>query len=177
MSYALRPDSSSGTAPIGDLEATPRRTIGFSELKEKYLPHRYPLLLLDRVTHYVPGEFIEGVKCVTGNSPEMVGHFPERAILPGTAILQAFAQLAIVFLKVSSGGLRDDEITLITSISARFLAPVPPGETLLLRIAPKRLTRDAGILNCDARIGDKSVARGSLTISKAKLDRFADVPW
>jgi 3-hydroxyacyl-[acyl-carrier-protein] dehydratase len=160
-----------------DLKTAPRRTIGFSELKEKYLPHRYPLILLDRVTHYVPGEFIEGVKCVTGNSPEIVGHFPERAILPGTAILQAFAQLAIVFLKVSSGDLRDDEITLISSISARFLAPVPPGETLVLRLTPKRMNREMAILNCDARIGDKSVSRGSLTISRAKLDRFAGVPW
>src|SRR5919108_3782103 len=112
-----------------DLNSAPRRTIGFTELKEKYLPHRYPLILIDRVTHYVPGELIEGVKCVTGNAPEIVGHFPDRAILPGTAILQAFAQLAIVFLKVSTGDLRDDEITLISSISARFLAPVPPGET------------------------------------------------
>jgi 3-hydroxyacyl-[acyl-carrier-protein] dehydratase len=160
-----------------DVQPLQRRTIGFTELKEKYLPHRYPLLLIDRVTHYVPGEFIEGVKCVTGNAPEIVGHFPERAILPGTAILQSFAQLAIVFLKVSSGDLREDEITLISSISARFLAPVPPGETLVLRLTPKRLTREMGILNCDARIGDKSVARGSLTISRAKLDRFTGVPW
>ena len=160
-----------------DLNSAPRRTIGFTELKEKYLPHRYPLILIDRVTHYVPGEFIEGIKCVTGNAPEIVGHFPDRAILPGTAILQAFAQLAIVFFKISSGDLRENEITLISSISARFLAPVPPGETMVLRLTPRRMSREMAILNCDARIGEKSVSRGSLTISKASLDRFTGVPW
>src|SRR5262245_33185063 len=48
--------------------------IGFSEIKEKYLPHRYPILMLDRITDYRAGEFIEAIKCVTGNSPELVGH-------------------------------------------------------------------------------------------------------
>jgi 3-hydroxyacyl-[acyl-carrier-protein] dehydratase len=164
--------------PSGNVEGvTKRKTIGFTELKEKYLPHRYPIVLLDRVTDYAPGEYIEAVKCVTGNSPEIVGHFPDRAILPGTAILQAFAQLAIVFLKVSSGPLRDDEITLISSISARFFAPVPPGETLLLRMTPRHLTSEMGILQCDARMGDRPAARGSVTVSRARLDRFAEVPW
>jgi 3-hydroxyacyl-[acyl-carrier-protein] dehydratase len=155
---------------------SPRR-IGFTELKQRYLPHRYPLLLLDRVTDYSPGEYIEAVKCVTGNSPEIVGHFPGRAILPGTAILQSFAQLAIVFLKVSFGPIRENELTLISSISARFLAPVPPGETLLLRMIPKRLTPELGILTVDARVGERTIARGSVTISKARLDRFTEVPW
>jgi 3-hydroxyacyl-[acyl-carrier-protein] dehydratase len=151
--------------------------IGFTELKERYLPHRYPLLLLDRVTDYEPRRFIEAIKCVTGNSPEMVGHFPERAILPGTAIVQAFAQLAIVFYKLSTNPLRDDEITLISSVSARFLAPVPPGETLILRMTPKRFAGDAAVLNAEARIGDRDVARGSLSITRTQLHRFSAVPW
>ena len=66
-----------------------KKMIGFSEIKEKYLPHRYPIVLLDRITDYKAGEFIEAIKCVTGNSPELVGHFPDRAIMPATSIVQA----------------------------------------------------------------------------------------
>lgn len=162
---------------VNPAAASESRTIGFSELKERYLPHRYPIILLDRVTDYSPGEYIEAIKCVTGNSPEIVGHFPERAILPGTAILQSFAQLAIVFLKVSSGPLRQDEVTLISSISARFFAPVPPGETLRLRMTPKHLTTEVGILNCEALMSTGPAARGAVTVSRAKLNRFQEVPW
>lgn len=154
-----------------------KQVIGFTELKEKYLPHRYPIILLDRVTDYVPGEFIEAVKCVTGNSPEMVGHFPERAIMPGTSVLQSFAQLAIVFFKLTLGPMRDDEITLISSIGGRFFAPIPPGEQLFLRMTPKRFTRGAGILNAEANINNRCVVRGSVTISKAEISRFSEIPW
>jgi hypothetical protein len=48
---------------------------------------------------------------------------------------------------------------------------------MVLRLTPKRMSREMAILNCDARIGEKSVSRGALTISKASLDRFAGVPW
>ena len=57
--------------------------IGFTELKEKYLLQRYPLLLLERVTGFAPGEWNEATKAVTGNSPELVGHFPEARFCPG----------------------------------------------------------------------------------------------
>ncbi|MDI6740940.1 MAG: beta-hydroxyacyl-ACP dehydratase, partial [Candidatus Edwardsbacteria bacterium] len=103
------------------------RVIGFTELKEKYLPQRYPLLLLDRVTGFVPGEWIEAIKAVTGNSPELVGHFPERAILPGSALMQSFSQLGIVFFKVTNGALAEDEITVVSSFKIRLTAPIPPG--------------------------------------------------
>src|SRR5881392_3553469 len=107
-----------------------KKMIGFSEIKEKYLPHRYPIVLLDRITDYKAGEYIEAIKCVTGNSPELVGHFPDRAIMPATSIVQGFAQLAIIFFKLSMGQLTDEEMTLITSVKFRFLAPIYPGDTL-----------------------------------------------
>lgn len=114
--------------------------IGFTELKEKYLPQRYPLLLLDRVTGFVPGEWIEATKAVTGNSPELVGHFPERAILPGSVLMQAFSQLGIVFFKITNGALAEDEITVVSFFKIRLTAPIPPGKIITLRLEARRFS-------------------------------------
>jgi 3-hydroxyacyl-[acyl-carrier-protein] dehydratase len=154
-----------------------RRVIGFTELKEKYLSHRYPILMIDRVVHYEEGEFIEAIKCVTGNSPELAGHFPERAIMPATSIIQAFAQLAIVFYKISKGFLKENETTLISSVKFRFLNPVFPGDVIRLLLKPARLEKTYGTFNCDARVADKSVVRGNLMLVKTELSKFENAPW
>lgn len=153
------------------------RVIGFTELKERYLPQRYPLLLLDRVTGFEPGKWIEAIKAVTGNSPELVGHFPERAILPGSAMMQAFSQLGIVFFKVTNGELAENEITVVSSFKIRLHAPVPPGEILTLTLGARRFTAAVGIFRGEARIGEKAVASASLSIAKTGLAGYAGIPW
>ena len=154
-----------------------KNTIGFSEIKEKYLPHRYPIVMLDRVTDYRAGEFIEAIKCVTGNSPELVGHFPGRSIMPATSIVQALAQLAIVFLKLSKGPLREDEITVVTTTKFKFLRPVFPGDTLKLSLTPITLHDAVGIFNGIARVDGQSVVRGSLTLAKTNISKFTNPLW
>jgi len=154
-----------------------KHTIGFSELKEKYLPHRYPILMLDRITDYRAGEYIEALKCVTGNSPELVGHFPERSIMPATSIVQALAQLAIVFLKLSQGALREDEITVVTTTKFKFLRPVFPGDALKLELRPISLHESVGIFNGSAQVDGRSVVRGSLTLAKANISKFTNPLW
>jgi 3-hydroxyacyl-[acyl-carrier-protein] dehydratase len=154
-----------------------KKMIGFSEIKEKYLPHRYPIVLLDRITDYEAGEFIEAIKCVTGNSPELVGHFPDRAIMPATSIVQALAQLAIVFFKLSRGALRDDEMTVITTTKFKFLQPVFPGDTLKLTLMPIHLVDSVGIFNGTAQVEGRSVVRGTLTLAKANVSKFSNPLW
>ena len=151
--------------------------IGFSELKKRFLPHRYPIILIDRVTDYSPGKYIQAIKCVTGNSPELVGHFPERAIMPGTAIVQAFAQLAIIFFKITNGELENNEMTLISSVNFRFLAPVVPGDMLSLDMKPKEFNEKVGILIGKAEVNSKKVAAGQIYIFKTMVDRFSGVAW
>ena len=153
------------------------RVIGFTELKEKYLPQRYPLLLLDRVTGFVPGEWIEAIKAVTGNSPELVGHFPERAILPGSALMQSFSQLGIVFFKITNGALAEDEITVVSSFKIRLTAPIPPGEIITLRLEARRFSPGVGVFRGHCSMNGKTVAHASLTIAKAKLDSYVGIPW
>src|SRR5262245_33800749 len=99
------------------------KMIGFSEIKEKYLPHRYPIVMLDRITADKAGEYVEAIKGVTGNSPELVGNFPDRAIMPATFIVQALAQLAIVFVKLSHGALKEDEMTVVNTVNFKFFRP------------------------------------------------------
>ena len=159
------------------VEQNGKRIIGFSEMKEKYLQHRYPIILLDRVTDYREGEYIQAIKCVTGNSPELVGHFPERAIMPATHVVQGFAQLAIIFFKLSKGPLREDEMTLVTSVKFRFLAPVYPGDTLEMVMRPKKFEDSIGIFVGEAAVNGRSVVKGGLTLAKTGVARFADAPW
>lgn len=159
------------------LDEQQKNVIGFTELKEKYLEHRYPILMLDRVTDYTVGESIEAIKCVTGNSPELVGHFPNRAIMPATFVLQAFAQLAIVFFKISNGQLAEDEITLISSIKARFLRPIFPGDTIHLKLATRKLEEAHGNFDCDSKVDGESVVKGNLTLAKTSLSKFEGAPW
>jgi len=160
------------------MENKSKRVIGFTELKEKYLHHRYPLLMIDRVTDYRENEYIEAIKCVTGNSPELIGHYPtERSIMPGTHVIQAFSQLAIIFFKISNGPLKADELTLVSSMKAKFLKPIFPGDTIHILLKPKRMTAEIGMFICDAKVEDQIVVRGSLTLVKTSVSKFVGAPW
>jgi 3-hydroxyacyl-[acyl-carrier-protein] dehydratase len=155
-----------------------RCVIGFSDIKEKYLPHGYPMLMLDRIVNYNRGESIEAVKCITGNAPDMVGHYPkERSMMAGTNILQAFAQLAIVFFKLDNGPLEDGEMTLITSISGKFYKPAYPGDVLNLEARPKRLAHGVAIFVATATVNGDRIASGSLTLVKRAISTISQPMW
>ena len=63
-------------------------TIDIHEI-QRHLPHRYPFLLIDRVIEYIPGEHLVSIKNITYNEPQFIGHFPQRAIMPGVLILES----------------------------------------------------------------------------------------
>ena len=99
------------------------------------LPHRYPLLLVDRVESIVPDESIVAIKAVTMNEQFFQGHFPGRPIMPGVLIVEALAQAAGV-LAVESLGLADSgKLVYFMAIEgAKFRAPVEPGVLLRLEV-------------------------------------------
>ena len=70
---------------------------------EAILPHRYPFLLVDRITECVPGESAKGVKCVTANEPFFQGHFPGFKVMPGVLIIEALAQVGAVAILTEAG--------------------------------------------------------------------------
>jgi 3-hydroxyacyl-[acyl-carrier-protein] dehydratase len=103
-------------------------------LIEKYLPHRYPFLLVDRITEIEPRKRIVGLKCVTMNEPFFTGHFPGQPVMPGVLILEALAQCsALLILKDMTAEERAGKVIFFMAIDgARFRKPVTPGDRLEL---------------------------------------------
>lgn len=110
-------------------------TIDIHEI-QRYLPHRYPFLLIDRVTEFTPGEHLVGYKNVTFNEPHFTGHFPQRVIMPGVLILEALAQATgLLAFKTVDDLQSDNALYYLAGIdNARFKKPVEPGDKLQLEV-------------------------------------------
>ena len=101
----------------------------------KLIPHRYPFLLIDRVTDIVINESITGIKSVTFNEPFFPGHFPEYPVMPGVLILEAMAQSAACLVSYQDKSLSSNNLVFFTGIDkAKFRKPVTPGNELILKI-------------------------------------------
>jgi 3-hydroxyacyl-[acyl-carrier-protein] dehydratase len=99
------------------------------------LPHRYPMLLVDRVERIVPGESITATKAVTINEGFFQGHFPDRPIMPGVLIVEALAQAAGVLAVESLGLAGSGKLVYFMAIdAAKFRQPVEPGVLLTLEV-------------------------------------------
>ncbi len=92
------------------------------------LPHRYPMLLIDRVVSLVPGKSIHAIKAVSVNEPFFQGHFPTRPIMPGVLIVEAIAQAAGILAVESLGLSGTGKLVYFMGIDgAKFRAPIEPG--------------------------------------------------
>jgi 3-hydroxyacyl-[acyl-carrier-protein] dehydratase len=102
----------------------------------KKLPHRYPILLVDRVLELDKGVRIRALKNVTVNEPFFTGHFPHRPVMPGVLMLEALAQAAAILSFETEGAVPDDNtIYYFAGIDgARFKRPVEPGDQLVLEV-------------------------------------------
>lgn len=108
----------------------------------KYLPHRYPFLLVDRVLE-MTNEKIVAIKNVTINEPFFVGHFPHSPVMPGVLIIEAMAQTAAIMSFKSKGVLPDEKTILYFAgiDNARFKRPVLPGDQLVFEAKLERSMR------------------------------------
>jgi len=128
------------------------------------LPHRYPLLLIDRVLEVQAGQRIKALKNVTINEPFFVGHFPHRPVMPGVLVLEAMAQAAAL-LSFETLGIELDDKTVYYFAGidgARFKRPVTPGDQLVLEVA--LLRSKAGIF----KFGGKATVGGDI-VAEAEL--------
>ena len=132
----------------------------------KYLPHRYPFLLVDRVLECVPGESIRALKNVTFNEPHFTGHFPERPVMPGVMILEALAQAAGILTyatlrKVPNANTR---FYFAGIDGCRFRRPVEPGDQLVLTAKIERNMKGLWKLSTAAFVGDYEVAQADMML-------------
>jgi len=134
---------------------------------QKILPHRFPFLLLDRVTDLAKGEYIEGYKNVSISEPIFQGHFPDHPIYPGVMIIEGMAQAGGVLAFKSMDGATQEEIEnkvvyFMSIDKAKFRAPVTPGDKLVYKINVIRNKGAVWQLDAKAYVDDKLVAQAEL---------------
>lgn len=123
------------------------------------LPHRYPFLLLDRVTECIAGERISAYKNVSINEPFFQGHFPHRPVMPGVLIIEAMAQAGGVLSHVTHEDLEPKPLFFLAGVDeARFRRPVLAGDRLVIDVAVDRIMRGMWRYSCSATVdGAKAV--------------------
>ena len=134
---------------------------------QKILPHRYPFLLVDRITDLSIGTFIEGYKNISISEPVFQGHFPEHPIYPGVMIIEGMAQAGGVlsFKSMSDVSQKEIENKVVYFMSidkAKFRAPVVPGDRLVYRLNVIRNKGAIWHLDGKAYVDDKLVSEAEL---------------
>src|SRR5690625_1328768 len=138
------------------------------------LPHRYPMLLIDRVIEMVPGKRVVAIKNVTFNEPFFQGHFPDHPVMPGVLIIESMAQAAAVFSFED-----DDELNpasqkiayyLVGVDKARFRKPVVPGDQLRLEVDAERISRSMCKYDARALVDGQVVAQAKIMCATRILE-------
>jgi 3-hydroxyacyl-[acyl-carrier-protein] dehydratase len=130
---------------------------------KKLLPHRAPMLLVEKLADIVPGESATGYKAVSINEPWFQGHFPERAVMPGVLIVEAMAQTAGALVMYSQNTSAAGVVYFMTIEKARFRKPVEPGD--LLRMPVKLVRRRGPVWKFEGKAfcGDTLVAEAEFS--------------
>jgi len=135
----------------------------------KLLPHRYPFLLVDRITEVEIGKRAVGIKNVTSNEPFFQGHFPGNPIMPGVLIVEAMAQVGGVLARLTLSGQQDEEskapVYFMAIDKAKFRKPVVPGDQLRFRVEALRTGSRVWKMAGKAFVEEALVAEAELTAS------------
>jgi 3-hydroxyacyl-[acyl-carrier-protein] dehydratase len=137
----------------------------------KRLPHRYPILLIDRVLEIDKGVRIKALKNVSINEPYFTGHFPRRPVMPGVLILEALAQAAAL-LSFETAGIEPDDHTVYYFAgidAARFKRPVEPGDQLILDVSLLRVKSGLFKYAARATVAGELAAEAELMCTMRKV--------
>jgi len=137
----------------------------------RYLPHRYPFLLVDRILACDPKKWIRGIKNVTANEPFFQGHFPAYPVMPGVLVVEALAQVsAILYHRIVGTQASGERLIFFAGIDqARFRRQVIPGDQLILESELVRVAHSVGKFRARARVGDDIAAEATLMAAERRI--------
>jgi 3-hydroxyacyl-[acyl-carrier-protein] dehydratase len=140
--------------------------LDFEEIK-KLVPQRFPFLMIDRVLEIEPGKHAIAVKNISGNDMVFLGHFPDKAVMPGALILEAMAQTAIILFAAGKAKQVDGKKPMyyFGSVKARFLHPAVPGDQLKIRVENVKSLPTGAYVSGEAFVDDKKITEAELVFS------------
>lgn len=152
-----------------DKERFPLLTKDIREL----LPHRYPMLLVDRVLGIEEDNTIVGIKNVTANEEFFQGHFPDQPIFPGVLMLEALAQLGVIFAKICSDSVDKNQLYVFAGADeVRFRRPVVPGDVLKLEMSlivrKRAIWKMKGVASVDGEVAIEGILTAAVFPEKRK---------
>jgi len=135
-----------------DVTASDTNQIDIERIMEM-IPHRYPMLMIDKVIDVVPDKSATGIKNVTVNEPCFQGHFPERPIMPGVLIIESMAQTAAVLVVHTLGDKAEGSLVYFMSVEqARFRKPITPGDTVHIHVEKQRSRGNVWKFKAEAKV-------------------------
>ena len=134
--------------------------LDFEDIK-KLIPQRFPFIMIDKVVEVDPGKKAETVKNISGNDIFFLGHFPDKAIMPGVAIIEAMAQTAIILFAAGQEETMNNRYFL-GSVKARFHHPVVPGDCLKIRAVNVKSLPNGAYVSAEAFVENKKVSEAEL---------------
>lgn len=137
----------------------------------KYLPHRYPFLLVDRIEQVHGDQKIVGIKNVSFNENFFQGHFPNRPVMPGVLICEAMAQVGAILAHNARGGMGDNKVFVLTGLdNVKFKRPVEPGDQLRLELTCVKRRGSFWKMQGVAMVDGKLVAQAEISAMEVKMD-------
>ncbi|WP_439146307.1 3-hydroxyacyl-ACP dehydratase FabZ [Vibrio sp.] len=148
---------------------TEQTTMNITEIQE-LLPHRYPFLMVDRVTSFEKEKTLTAIKNVSVNEPQFTGHFPQLPVFPGVLILEAMAQATGLLAFKSFGAPSGNELYYFASVDkAKFRKPVVPGDQLVIEVEFLKERRGIASFNCVAKVDGAVVCSAELKCARREF--------
>ena len=131
---------------------------------KKILPHRYPFLLVDRIVEGEPGKYAKGIKCISANEMQFMGHFPEHMVMPGVLLIEALAQTGAIALLSEEGN--EGKLVFFGGIkNARFKQQVVPGDVVELYCELTNRRGPVGFGVAKATVNGKIAAQAEISFA------------